>query len=187
MVCEARATSGRSPRLRPQIKTHKLVRFARAQVAAGAKGITCQKIGETEVMAGGGLDDILITYYILAPARLARLRALSDRRLLAGCGQGCGLSPGQRPSVGAGLGRRPGPGPAPPVGAGADDGGNRLQGHARRHPHGIRRRKAGHLFGHRSGTYLCRQSQQVSGNHGAGPHWLLSTRIPAGFSADEPV
>lgn len=106
MVCEARATSGRSPRLRPQIKTHKLVRFARAQVAAGAKGITCQKIGETEVMAGGGLDDILITYYILAPARLARLRALSDRRLLAGCGQSCDRPLEQAWGVGQALGQR---------------------------------------------------------------------------------
>ncbi len=66
-------------RLRPHIKTHKLIRFAKAQVAAGAKGITCQKIGEAEVMAEGGLDDILITYNILGSAKLARLRALSDR------------------------------------------------------------------------------------------------------------
>jgi D-serine deaminase-like pyridoxal phosphate-dependent protein len=66
-------------RLRPHIKTHKLVRFAKAQVNAGAIGITCQKIGEAEVMVEGGLDDILITYNILGPAKLSRLRALSDR------------------------------------------------------------------------------------------------------------
>lgn len=66
-------------RLRPHIKTHKLIRFAKAQIAAGAQGITCQKIGEAEVMADGGLDDILITYNILGPAKLARLRALADR------------------------------------------------------------------------------------------------------------
>lgn len=65
--------------LRPHIKTHKLVRFAKAQIAAGASGITCQKIGEAEVMADGGLDDILITYNILGTSKLARLRALSDR------------------------------------------------------------------------------------------------------------
>lgn len=65
--------------LRPHIKTHKLIRFARAQVKAGARGITCQKIGEAEVMADGGLDDILITYNILGPEKLARLRALADR------------------------------------------------------------------------------------------------------------
>ncbi|WP_417769038.1 D-TA family PLP-dependent enzyme [Stappia sp.] len=64
---------------RPHIKTHKLPRFARAQVEAGAKGITCQKIGEAEVMADAGLDDILITFNILGPAKLARLKALAAR------------------------------------------------------------------------------------------------------------
>jgi D-serine deaminase-like pyridoxal phosphate-dependent protein len=65
--------------LRPHIKTHKLIRFAKAQIRAGACGITCQKIGEAEVMAEGGLDDILITYNILGPEKLSRLRTLSDR------------------------------------------------------------------------------------------------------------
>ena len=41
-------------KLRPHIKTHKLVRFARRQVELGAVGITCQKLGEAEVMADGG-------------------------------------------------------------------------------------------------------------------------------------
>jgi D-serine deaminase-like pyridoxal phosphate-dependent protein len=66
-------------RLRPHIKTHKLVDFAKAQMAAGAIGITCQKISEAEIMATGGLDDILITFNILGAAKLQRLRALQDR------------------------------------------------------------------------------------------------------------
>ena len=37
-------------RLRPHIKTHKLPYFAKKQVEAGAAGITCQKIGEAEVI-----------------------------------------------------------------------------------------------------------------------------------------
>lgn len=65
--------------LRPHIKTHKMPEFARRQVAAGAVGITCQKIGEAEVMADAGLDDILITYNIIGTAKLARLRALAER------------------------------------------------------------------------------------------------------------
>jgi len=65
--------------LRPHIKTHKSVRLAKAQIAAGAKGITCQKIGEAEVMADGGIDDILITFNILGPEKVQRLRALSER------------------------------------------------------------------------------------------------------------
>ena len=65
--------------LRPHIKTHKLPHFAKLQIDAGAKGITCQKIGEAEVMADAGFDDILITYNILGQAKLARLMALSRR------------------------------------------------------------------------------------------------------------
>ena len=42
-------------KLRPHIKTHKLPFWAKRQVEAGAAGITCQKIGEAEVMADAGL------------------------------------------------------------------------------------------------------------------------------------
>jgi len=36
---------------RPHIKTHKSPFLAKMQIAAGAKGITCQKLGEARVMA----------------------------------------------------------------------------------------------------------------------------------------
>lgn len=65
--------------LRPHIKTHKIPAFARQQLAAGAKGITCQKIGEAEIMADAGIDDILLTYNVIGERKLARLRALFDR------------------------------------------------------------------------------------------------------------
>jgi D-serine deaminase-like pyridoxal phosphate-dependent protein len=61
---------------RPHIKTHKSPVLARMQVAAGAKGITCQKLGEAEVMAAAGLDDILISYNLLGDEKMARLGAL---------------------------------------------------------------------------------------------------------------
>lgn len=64
---------------RPHVKTHKIIAVAQAQVAAGVTGINCQKLTEAEVFAEAGFDDILITYNILGPARLARLRALNDR------------------------------------------------------------------------------------------------------------
>ena len=66
-------------KLRPHVKTHKCIHFARAQIAAGAAGITCQKIGEAEVMADGGIDDILIAYNILGDDKLGRLRSLGER------------------------------------------------------------------------------------------------------------
>src|ERR1700712_367099 len=50
---------------RPHIKTHKSPVIARMQVEAGARGIACQKLGEAEVMAAAGLDDILITYNLI--------------------------------------------------------------------------------------------------------------------------
>lgn len=66
-------------RLRPHIKTHKLPEMARRQLDAGAVGITCQKLGEAEVMADAGIDDILISYNIMGAAKLERARALSRR------------------------------------------------------------------------------------------------------------
>jgi D-serine deaminase-like pyridoxal phosphate-dependent protein len=66
-------------KLRPHIKTHKLPLFARRQVELGAIGITCQKLGEAEVMADGGLDDIFIPYNILGEVKLQRLADLHDR------------------------------------------------------------------------------------------------------------
>ncbi|MGJ3262883.1 MAG: alanine racemase, partial [Salinarimonas sp.] len=69
--CDARGLANR-----PHVKTHKSPVLARMQVEAGARGITCQKLGEAEVMAQGGLDDILITYNILGADKIGRLGAL---------------------------------------------------------------------------------------------------------------
>src|ERR1700752_5149577 len=64
---------------RPHIKTHKSPMLAKLQIAAGAKGITCQKIGEAEVMADAGIDNILITYNLLGEEKMARLGALQAK------------------------------------------------------------------------------------------------------------
>jgi D-serine deaminase-like pyridoxal phosphate-dependent protein len=68
--------------LRPHIKTHKLPQFARRQIELGAGGITCQKLGEAEVMVEAGLDDILISYPLIGPAKALRLAALARRARL---------------------------------------------------------------------------------------------------------
>lgn len=65
--------------LRPHIKTHKIPEFARRQMELGAVGITCQKLGEAEVMADAGLDDILLTFNLMGTAKLKRLVALARR------------------------------------------------------------------------------------------------------------
>ena len=64
---------------RPHIKTHKSPMLAKLQIAAGARGITCQKIGEAEIMADAGIDDILISYNLLGEEKMARLGALQAK------------------------------------------------------------------------------------------------------------
>ena len=70
---------------RPHIKTHKSPVLAKMQIAAGARGITCQKLGEAEVMADAGITDILIATNILGAARSGRLAALQRRLPLKVC------------------------------------------------------------------------------------------------------
>ena len=69
--------------LRPHIKTHKLPRFAKRQIELGAVGITAQKLGEVEVMAEAGIDDIFLPYNIVGAKKLARLKALNGKIKLA--------------------------------------------------------------------------------------------------------
>lgn len=70
---------------RPHIKTHKSPVLAKLQIAAGAQGITCQKLGEAEVMANAGIDDIIIATNLLGAARSGRLAALQKRVSLKVC------------------------------------------------------------------------------------------------------
>src|SRR6476620_3563814 len=64
---------------RPHIKTHKSPMLAKMQIEAGARGITCQKLGEAEVMAEAGIDDILISYNLIGDEKMARLGALQAK------------------------------------------------------------------------------------------------------------
>jgi D-serine deaminase-like pyridoxal phosphate-dependent protein len=65
---------------RPHIKTHKIPEIGRLQMAAGAVGITCQKIGEVEVFADAKVaEDVLLTFNIIGPAKTDRLMALARR------------------------------------------------------------------------------------------------------------
>jgi D-serine deaminase-like pyridoxal phosphate-dependent protein len=67
-------------KLRPHAKTHKSVDIAKRQIAAGAVGLCCAKIGEAEALADGGITGLHITSPVVpAPAvdRLAALNLLS--------------------------------------------------------------------------------------------------------------
>lgn len=64
---------------RPHIKTHKLAGLARYQIDQGAKGITVQKLGEAEVMADAGINDMLLTFNVVGRTKHERLAALAKR------------------------------------------------------------------------------------------------------------
>ena len=69
-----RLVAGHGVALRPHIKTHKIPAIAKMQLAAGASGITCQKLGEVEAFVDEGVsDDILITFNIVGEAKTERL------------------------------------------------------------------------------------------------------------------
>jgi len=70
-------------RLRPHAKTHKVPELGRLQLAAGAAGISLAKVGEAEVFAEAGFDDIFLAYPIVGAGKGRRLLALADRARLA--------------------------------------------------------------------------------------------------------
>ena len=73
---QAHLDAGTASATGPHIKTHKIPAIGQMQMAAGAVGITCQKLGEVEVFADAGVaDDVLLTYNILGAAKTERLMA----------------------------------------------------------------------------------------------------------------
>jgi D-serine deaminase-like pyridoxal phosphate-dependent protein len=79
----ARAMSERGVALRPHAKTHKSLAVARHQIDAGAVGLTVGTIGEAEVFAAGGFDDLFLAYPLvpLGP-KAARLRTVATHTRL---------------------------------------------------------------------------------------------------------
>jgi D-serine deaminase-like pyridoxal phosphate-dependent protein len=66
-------------RLRPHGKTHKCVEIADLQLAAGAAGLCVAKVGEAEVLARAGFEDIFVAYPVVGEDKGRRLLALADR------------------------------------------------------------------------------------------------------------
>ena len=117
---------GRTCRLRPHFKNHKCPELARRQLEAGnCAGFTCAKLGEAEVLAARGFNNLLVANQVVGPRKIARLvqlarqihiqvavddaeqaRAISQAASAAGVTVGvlieidigmgrCGLAPGQ--------------------------------------------------------------------------------------------
>ena len=66
-------------RLRPHAKTHKSVDIALRQIAAGAVGVCCAKLGEAEALAEGGVTGLHITSPVVSAPAIQRLVALNAR------------------------------------------------------------------------------------------------------------
>jgi 3-hydroxy-D-aspartate aldolase len=77
--------SGRQTRLRPHFKTVKITDLTKMQIAAGAKGATCAKLGEAEVLADAGIENVLIANQVVFPAKIERLAKLAGRTRLCVC------------------------------------------------------------------------------------------------------
>ena len=73
----AKFFAGRAAKLRPHFKSHKCPNISHLQLAAGAKGITCAKTGEAEVLANAGVTDILVANQIVDPDKIYRLACLA--------------------------------------------------------------------------------------------------------------
>ncbi|MBI3968544.1 MAG: D-TA family PLP-dependent enzyme [Chloroflexi bacterium] len=65
--------------LRPHTKTHKIPAIAKQQLAAGAKGITVAKLGEAEIMAANGLDDVFVAYPLVGDVKQSRCARLASQ------------------------------------------------------------------------------------------------------------
>jgi D-serine deaminase-like pyridoxal phosphate-dependent protein len=66
-------------KLRPHVKAHKSTEIAQRQLKAGAVGLCCATVREAETMAAAGLDGILVTTPLTAPATIRRLVAARER------------------------------------------------------------------------------------------------------------
>jgi D-serine deaminase-like pyridoxal phosphate-dependent protein len=71
--------AGRGVALRPHAKTHKSADIGRRQIAAGAVGLCCAKLGEAEALAAAGLSGLHLTSPVVAAGAISRLTALNGQ------------------------------------------------------------------------------------------------------------
>jgi D-serine deaminase-like pyridoxal phosphate-dependent protein len=77
-------------KLRAHAKTHKSPVIAHLQMARGAVGQCVQKVGEAEILAWGGVSDILVSNEVVGADKLARLAALARITRIAVCADDAG-------------------------------------------------------------------------------------------------
>lgn len=72
-------------KLRPHFKTNKTLEIVKLQMQNGAKGITCSKLSEAEILVNAGISDILIANQIVQPSKIKRLAELAKKTHLIVC------------------------------------------------------------------------------------------------------
>lgn len=77
--------AGAGVKLRAHAKTHKSPVVAHHQIARGAVGQCVQKVAEAEILAWGGVADILVSNEVVGADKLARLAALARICRIAVC------------------------------------------------------------------------------------------------------
>ncbi len=68
---------------RPHTKSHKSPLIAAMQIAAGAAGVCCAKLGEAEVMFAGGIRDVHVTTPVVGAAKADRLARLAQQGVVS--------------------------------------------------------------------------------------------------------
>jgi D-serine deaminase-like pyridoxal phosphate-dependent protein len=81
----AAALQSTSCGIRPHFKSHRLSAITRRQIARGAHGVTCAKLGEAELLGSLGIDSLLVANEVVGPHKWARLARLArEREVLVG-------------------------------------------------------------------------------------------------------
>jgi D-serine deaminase-like pyridoxal phosphate-dependent protein len=78
----------RGARVRSHGKAHKCSEIALRQVAAGAIGLCCQKVGEAEVFVAAGIRDVLVANVVVGQSKADRLAQLARRARVGVCVDG---------------------------------------------------------------------------------------------------
>jgi D-serine deaminase-like pyridoxal phosphate-dependent protein len=73
----ARFLEGTGCSIRPHFKAHRMLEVCRRQAARGARGITCAKLAEAELLAANGFDGLLIANEVAGPHKWRRLAELA--------------------------------------------------------------------------------------------------------------
>ncbi|MDP2011216.1 MAG: alanine racemase [Phenylobacterium sp.] len=77
VACMAARAKAAGLALRPHAKSHKCAALARRQLAAGAVGVCCAKLGEAEALSAAGIRGILITSSLAGAPSAARAAKLA--------------------------------------------------------------------------------------------------------------